>query len=60
MTKKSRQKFKYVEIEKSFKDEIKSIFDHFKGLLLRQIKQTFLEGESPTLSRSPKRRKSEF
>ena len=29
MTKKSRQEFKYLENEKSFEDEIKSIFDHF-------------------------------
>ena len=29
MTKKSRQKFKYLENEKSFYDEIKSIFYHF-------------------------------
>ena len=30
MTKKSRQKFKYLENEKSFQGEIKSIFYHFK------------------------------
>ena len=29
MTKKSRQKFKYVENEKSFQGEIKGIFYHF-------------------------------
>ena len=29
MTKRSRQKFRYRENEKSFYDEIKSIFDHF-------------------------------
>ena len=29
MTKKSRQKFKDLEIKKSFYDEIKSIFHHF-------------------------------
>ena len=28
-TKKSRQKLKYLENEKSFRGEIKSIFDHF-------------------------------
>ena len=32
MTKKSRQKFKYLENEKSFYGEIKSIFHYFKGL----------------------------
>ena len=31
-TKKSRQKLKYLENEKSFWGEIKSIFHHFKGL----------------------------
>ena len=34
MTKKSRQKFKNNENEKSFSSEIKSIFHHFKGLLV--------------------------
>ena len=29
MTKKSRQKFKYLENKKSFEDEIKNIFHHF-------------------------------
>ena len=38
MTKKSRQKFKYLENEKSFQDEI-GIFN--KRLLLEQIKQFF-------------------
>ena len=32
MAKKSRQKSKYLENEKSFRLEIKSIFHHFKGL----------------------------
>ena len=43
MTKKSRQKFKYLEKEKSFKDEIKTIFHYFKGLSLKQIKHFFWE-----------------
>ena len=34
MTKKSRQDFKYLENEKSFKDEIKSIYIIFKALSL--------------------------
>ena len=29
MTKKSSQKFKYLENEKNFKDEIKNMFHHF-------------------------------
>ena len=44
MTKKSWQKLKYLENEKSFKDEIKSIFHNliiFKGLLMKQITQFF-------------------
>ena len=32
MTKKSRQKFEYLENEKSFSGEIKSIFHQFKRL----------------------------
>ena len=28
---------------------MKSIFHHFKGLLIKQIAQSFLEGGSPTL-----------
>ena len=50
MPKKSRQKFKYLENEKSFKDEIKAFFIIFEGLSLKQIKKTLLEGESPTLN----------
>ena len=42
MLKKSRQKFNYLENEKSF-------FIIFEGLSLKQIKTFFLEGESPTL-----------
>ena len=48
MTKKSRQKFKYVENEKSFWDEIKSIFQHFCKAIIK-VNNFFLEGESPTL-----------
>ena len=43
MTKRSGQKFKYLEDEKTFKDEIKCIFHDFKGLSLKQIKQIFFE-----------------
>ena len=35
MTKKSRQKFKYLENEKSFKGETRGIFQHFKELCLK-------------------------
>ena len=45
MPKKSRQKFKYLEYEKSFQDEIKSIFHHFWRTIIEAI---FLEGESPS------------
>ena len=48
MTEKSRQKFKNLENEKSFKLK-ESIFMIFKGLSLKQIKQFFWENESPTL-----------
>ena len=47
MIKKTRQKFKYLENKKSFKDEIKNIFIILKGLSLKQF---FLEGEAPTLN----------
>ena len=50
MAKRSTQKFKYLENEGSFKDEIKSIFIIFKGLSLKQIKQFFGNGEIPTLN----------
>ena len=49
MTKKSKQKFKHLENRKSFQDEKKAFFIIYEGLLLKQIKQIFLEGESPTL-----------
>ena len=50
MPKKSRQKFKYLENEKSFWNEIKSIFHHFWRAIIEVIKKIFLEGESPTLN----------
>ena len=51
MTKKSKQKFKYLENKKSFLNEIKKIFIIFKGLSLKkQIRQIFLEGESQNLN----------
>ena len=47
MTKKSRQKFKYLENEKSFKIKQRAFVIIFKGLSLKQIKKNyFSEGES--------------
>ena len=40
----SIQKFKYLEIENSFKGEIESIFYHLKGFSLKKIK-LFFQGE---------------
>ena len=48
MNEKSKQKFKYLENEKSFQDEIKSIFRHFWRTIIEANKEFFLEGESPT------------
>ena len=42
MTKKSRQKFKYLENEKNFQDEIKSIFHHFKKAFIEENKNNFV------------------
>ena len=50
MTKKSWQKFKYLKNEKSFKDEIKSIFHQFQRACTEVNKTIFLEGGSLTLS----------
>ena len=41
MAEKSRQKFKYLENEKRFQDEIKSKFHHFKGVFIEEIKTIF-------------------
>ena len=49
MTKKSRQNFKHLDKEKSFLDEIKSIFHHFWRDFIETNKKKILEGESPTL-----------
>ena len=51
MSKKSRQKFKYLENEKSSYDEIKSTFHHFRRAIIEaKSKEMFLEGESPPLT----------
>ena len=44
MTKKSRQKFKYLE---NIQDEIKSIFHPFKGLSMKQATQFFWKVRKP-------------
>ena len=59
ITRKPEQKFKYLENEKGFKDEIKEIkciFHDFKGLSLKQIKQIFLKGERRTLRKNCSRK----
>ena len=50
ITKKSRQKYKYIKNEKSFYHEIKSIFHHFQRDFIEVNRNKFLKGESPTLS----------
>ena len=45
----SRQKFKYIENKKSFKDEINSVFHHFQKDFIEANTKIFLEGESLTL-----------
>ena len=47
MIKKSRQKLKYLENEKSFRGETKSIFHHFKELSVAKHR---LRPETPLLS----------
>ena len=49
MPKVSRRKFKNLENEKSFYDEMKSIFLHFWRAIIEENKKNFLEGESLTL-----------
>ena len=50
MTKTSRQKFKYLEKEKSFSGKLKRSFMIFKGLLLKlKKKKILLGGEISTL-----------
>ena len=50
MTKKARQKFKYLKSEKSFKDEIKNFFHHLMSFHWSKLKTIFSEGESPALN----------
>ena len=44
------KKIDILRTKRTFSDETKSIFHHFKGLLLKQIKLTILVGESPTFT----------
>ena len=51
LTKKLGHKYKYLKNEKRFqRDFTTALFIIFKGLSVKQIKVTFLESESPTLS----------
>ena len=49
MSRKTRQKCKYLENKKSFKDEIKIIFHQFYRAFIEANKTSFLEGESALL-----------
>ena len=49
MTKDSGQKFRYLKNEKSFLQDINSIFHHFQRPFIKPAKKN-LEGESPSLS----------
>ena len=47
----SSQKFKYLDNERTFQDEIKRIFHHFQRVFIEpNKKKNTLEGESPTLN----------
>ena len=48
MAKKSRQRLEYLENEKSFEDEIKTIFHYFRRAII-EANKFFFQGESPTL-----------
>ena len=50
MAKKQRQKFKYLDNEKTSEDEITALFITIKGISVKQLKQKFLENECPTLN----------
>ena len=54
MTKKSRQKLKYLENEKSFRGEIKSIFHHFKSVSV--AKNCLRPKSAPLTIKTPERR----
>ena len=50
MPKKSIQKFKYLENEKSFEDNIKNIFYNFWRAIIEANNFFFLKADGPTLS----------
>ena len=54
MPKMSRQKFKYLEDEKSFYDEIKSVFHNFSRAFTAGNNFFFSKGESLNLTRQDK------
>ena len=57
----SRQKYKYLENEKNFENEIKSIFHQFyKAFIEANKKNFFVEHESPTLMEIKKQRVNGF
>ena len=49
MVKRSRQKFTILGTKRGFEMKQQAFCMIFKGLLLKQIKQSFSEGDSPTL-----------
>ena len=51
MTKKSGQKLKYIDNEKSLEDEIKRIFIIFKGLSIKQITHNFFGRWEPDFNK---------
>ena len=50
ITKKSAQKYKYPITKRAFNVKLRAISSFFEGLLLKETKATFLEGEKPTLT----------
>ena len=50
MTRRIKNKFKYLNNEQSFSDEIKGIFHYFQRAFIEVNKESFLEGESPILN----------
>ena len=52
MSKIVRTKLKYLKNEKSFQGKQKALFIIFERLYLKQIQQTFLEGEGMTFGTS--------
>ena len=55
MTEESKRKFKYLNNEKNFSDEIKNIFYNFWRTIIEANKKN-LEGKSPTLVQNNIRR----